>query len=207
MADKLKSAITEALQELPLLDGVDLEDEAEQLGLRFFFALLADRPRVRQSRKPNEARREIEGLIEQIADLHCTVRGLHRRACEAVDAEALRDGPQKNGRRTTPTLGLMEINLEALARAALRALEALPENEPLVIGPTAPGALNVTKVCLGAFENLTGRAATVVVDTRNNEAKGPFVLFVRAIFNAYGLKSSPVSMARKAIAEAREGRG
>jgi hypothetical protein len=69
--------------------------------------------------------------------------------------------------------------------------------------PAKTAAYFVAKECATAFQTLSGNAPTIIVDAHSagSPARGPFLEFVKDIFEILALKASPEGMARKVSKE------
>lgn len=148
---------------------------------------------------------ELKKLCELCRELHEHIEHrMHSPALRMVEAKitAGKDGRATKGKRPLYHPLLLNIQLEGMFEASRAALIAV-KNDAELPQPNSrgqkPDAAMIANVCLRDFERLTGRRASVIVNSMTNEAGGPFVDFLAKIFVALGIKASPVSQARTAI--------
>jgi hypothetical protein len=92
-------------------------------------------------------------------------------------------------------------DLVKLCAAAMRGQEAMPQTpKPARRGRHKnQGALHLARMSASAYEMVTGKKPTITTDPVTSERRGPFIEFVRAIFDAAEKPADPTYYAQEAI--------
>lgn len=208
--------LTAALRKLPIVDGNEKHLGGIELKLALAWGIGRTENKIGRQQRGTTA--SIRALGEFAKALVKTNNMLHRLPLEAqealhVEKKALdvRKAERKlaggfSWQDDLPELLYFDALVVNVAHAALRAAAAL-EAAPPSIGhkPAKEGAAIVSKFALEAYELLTGKSATISTTAHKvqNRAGGPFMDFLKDVFNALGIEASVESQARAAIRAAR----
>jgi len=87
------------------------------------------------------------------------------------------------------------------ARAAADELKQAPEITADMGRARLDAPAWAADAAYSAYESLTGRPPTIIVDPLTAKASGPFMTFLAAVFEALQIRASVESAARAAIAQ------
>jgi len=142
------------------------------------------------------AAKELRDMAKTIATLVQQYRGLHKNALDALNSRPL-SRPDRH-------IALAEDILREVyssAHAAAGELEQAPQTEAEKGRARKHGSAWTADAAYYAYESLTGRPPTIIVDPLTAKASGPFMTFLAAVFEALQIRASVESAARAAIAQ------
>lgn len=181
----MSEEIRQALMALPLKHGADAKIDAEVNRLLLVAGVLAPiaDQTFSKSASPATAECEIVKLGELASKLGLHLRRMHGNSLAAVERA---DG----GRHPFA----IEDRLGELIQACNDAVSDI-HNEGTT--ETKATASSIAKAAYRTFQRLTGRRPTVIGN--DGTAYGPFLDLLNGLFNAFGVKASAESQARKVI--------
>lgn len=199
MTDSLNRRIEPVLRSLPVLQDRQATIESEALGLALDFGLMSinELPRARRG-GTRRAAEEVKKLARLAAALGVHILSMHREALAAYEAQ--RGAPHP--------LGLLD-DLRKMVEASDAAYAHVTSSElrPAPRGaPKKHGVASLTKRAAEVYGRLTGKSPTITIDPKNNRARGPFLLFVRDLFDTLGLADSAEARAKAAVVAFKERR-
>ena len=192
MPDEVRGRLEEILAALPVLDDrrQTVAKEAEYLWVHAGLMAANDQPRANPT-GTKQAERELLELRKRIKPLVLHIDKMHRTALDAMEAKGVRSGV------------VLANDLVRAAIAAWRGVKRL-RSQPGVKLTGRPGkkrAEAIATATAAIYERLTGRKATIV--GKSGKALGPYLDFLKAVFDACGIDASPEAQARVALKEKR----
>jgi hypothetical protein len=185
---ELHRRIRDILFALPVLEErrATIEDEANRMWDDLFYGdaspFLPDTTPMRTSRSA----KDLLALIDRLVELgrHMSAMKVDRGFLDALEKEVRRD-----------TFAGELVRVETAARHELERLRSQPE----VTGPPRKlRAQAVTMVAIEVFERLTGKEATLSINSNTGAASGPFLDCLKAVFEACGIDASAEAQAKAA---------
>ncbi len=175
--------LTKVLHRLPMADAqrATIPGWALRLKAAHILGAISELPRSRL-KGGNVARRELETVVKQAVALLRSLLAMH--------SEALRAFEKVEPRGALHPL-LLDDTLADFARAAICARETITPSPTLKGRPKSEHARQVTIAARDAYERLTGKRAGRVTDPYSmRPAHGPFITFLREIFEVFEIKDS-----------------
>ena len=199
MTGSLNARIEPVLRSLPVLQDrqATIESEALMLALDFRLMSINELPRARRG-GTRKAAKEVKKLATLAAALGMHILSMHRESLAGYEAQpgvphplTLLDDLRK----------MVEASDAAYAHVTSSELRLAPRG-----APKKHGVASLTEMAAEVYARLTGKSPTIIIDPKNNKARGPFLLFVRDLFDTLGLADSAEAQAKAAVVAFKEKR-
>jgi len=200
-------ALRGAFEKLPLLP--DKEGELERF-VEFFDQV----PRVysehdlppKRETSVESAEDELDTLVKLIRKLRVHIEGMHRTSLRAIETEL--DTVQKETGERTPEEAYPNRLAEALSkledvyRGARERIGVAPPDGYPPKGPPGKNQAKQTAIAAAeAYRSLTGKEPTFTTNPDTNKPGGPFLRFLREVFDALGIEARAEGYARRVVSE------
>jgi hypothetical protein len=195
----LNARIEPVLRSLPVLQHrqATIESEALMLALDFCLMSMNELPRARRG-GTRKAAKEVKKLATLAAALGMHILSMHRESLAAYEAQpgaphplTLLDDLRK----------MVEASDAACAHVTSSELHPAPRG-----APKKHGVASLTEMAAEVYARLTGKSPTIIIDPKDNKARGPFLSFVRDLFDTLGLADSAEAQAKAAVVAFKERR-
>jgi hypothetical protein len=195
--DELAQRMEAAIRKLPILPGQQryVRRAAELLVISPSFAKNSPKSPPRGDKA---AIRELDELASLMADSIDCCRNLSSEALRALSEEL--PGPEIKFDLGSYPIQSIFAGLREQALLAKAQLEAKPVKKGSGRPPNAI-ARGVTDIALSCYEAMTGKRAGVSTDPWTQQRGGPFLRFLRDVFDVLGIKDSVVSQAKTVVKE------
>lgn len=179
-----------ALRNLPLVETISVEQRrqhADVIGCAFALTEPFHMPAGRTvSRKTAKA--ELDKVSKLAKELDDHIQSLHRNTLEAIDRAAGKDDLKALSDAATM------VRHDTCPRAD-QYLDRMPE--PARAGPRKDQALAVAMTAAHAYQALTENPVTRAYDESKSEAYGPFLAYLRTVFDVLGIDASPEAQCKE----------
>jgi hypothetical protein len=193
----LSARIEPALRSLPVLQDrqATIKSEALMLELAFYLMSINELPRARRG-GTRRAAKDVKKLAKLAAALGMHILSMRRESLAAYEAQPGAPHP----------LALLD-DLREIVEASDAAYAHVTSSGPAPRGaPKKHGVASLTESAAEVYARLTGKSPTIIIDPKHNKAGGPFLSFVRDLFDALGLADSTEAQARAAVKAFKEKR-